>query len=76
MITVHLRQPLPRKGGNNFYRDRRIFTSHTYCGAPCGEFDVQPKDVTTKAGREFFAAKEAAGERQVCPVCKANAGIA
>jgi hypothetical protein len=47
---IHIRQPLPRKRGNNFYRDDNPRTPHTLCGAPVTDKDVND----TKGGLEWL----------------------
>ncbi len=37
---LHIRKKLPRRGGNNFYKDNRVFETATLCGAPVTDKDV------------------------------------
>lgn len=39
-IVFHIRHRLPRRGGNQFYRDRSPRVARTLCGAPVTEFDA------------------------------------
>lgn len=39
MKTFHIRAPLPRKGGNQFYRDNAPRVAKTLCGAPVTDHD-------------------------------------
>lgn len=72
-IIQHIRTPLPRRGGNSFYRDTRDFVASTYCGAAVTYFDVNARDVTTKTARAFYATPTTAFV--VCATCKVNARI-
>lgn len=74
MVTIHVRQPLPRKGGNSFYRDKNDYTkfAKTLCGAPVTEYDTNLRDVTTKKAQAYYATSD---RFTVCVACKQKAGI-
>lgn len=59
---THIRARLPRKGGNSFYRDTRIFDTVTLCGAPVTDRDV---DYTTANTKRFRAS-----DWPVCAECR------
>ena len=44
----HIRQQLPRKGGNAFYRDTTVRQAHTLCGAAVTDRDVDYRYASTK----------------------------
>lgn len=70
----HIRMPLPPRGGNSFYRDKRDFlTTATYCGAEITCYDVNARDVNTKTARVFYANTDAVFA--VCDSCKTAAGV-
>ena len=59
----HIRQAMPRRGGNSFYRDKNDYTKFcvTLCGAPVTDQDVDFRTAGTK--------KFKMGGYQVCPEC-------
>ena len=63
---THIRARMPRKGGNNFYRDRNDYTkfSVTLCGAPVTDKDVDYTVANTKKFR--------ASGWPVCAACLAK----
>jgi hypothetical protein len=67
MSTPHIRKPLPRRGGNSFYRDTRDFShlAATFCGAPVTDKDM---DIRT-AGTKRFRALVQRGEWAICGEC-------
>lgn len=69
----HIRTPQPARGGNQFYRDKRVFAAATYCGADVTSYDVNKRDVNTKKARAFYAAPDVAWV--VCETCKLKAGV-
>ena len=40
-ITFHIRAPMPRKGGNQFYRDKTHRVAKTLCGDSVTEHDIR-----------------------------------
>lgn len=46
---IHIRKPLPRRRGNQWYKDRSEYVSKTLCGADCGLYDVPLKDTKYKS---------------------------
>ncbi len=52
-MTTHIRKPLPRKGGNSFYRDKNDYTRYalTLCGEPVTDKDVDWRTANTKKFR-------------------------
>ncbi len=62
----HIRKPMPRKGGNSFYRDKNDYTKFcvTLCGAPVTDKDVDYRTAGTKKFR--------AGGWGVCIQCLAT----
>jgi hypothetical protein len=62
----HIRQQLPRKGGNSFYRDTTVRQAHTLCGAAVTDRDVDYR----YAGTKVFAQSAAFGDR-ACAACVA-----
>jgi hypothetical protein len=76
MKTIqHIRTPLPPRGGNSFYRDKRDLSAkaQTYCGAELTGYDVNRRDVSTKKARAFYAKPNAVWA--VCESCKLKAGV-
>lgn len=71
----HIRKPLPRRGGNSFYRDRRDLSAlaATFCGAEVTAYDVTTRDATTKKAQHFY--RTHADTWQLCPACKSAAGV-
>lgn len=65
MSTTHIRKPMPRKGGNNFYRDKNDYSKFalTFCGAPVTNKDIDFQTANTK--------KFKASGWLVCAECKA-----
>ena len=43
-VIYHIRRPLKKQKGNQFYRDRSIRSNGTYCGAPETSQDIACKD--------------------------------
>ena len=39
-LTYHIRKRQPRRGGNQFYRDRSVVKAETMCGDQPGMYDV------------------------------------
>ena len=64
-MTSHIRQPLPPKGGNSFYRDTRVHESKTLCGAPVTDRDVDHR----YGGTKVFAKWVASSDGRACPKC-------
>ena len=62
---MHVRAPLPRRGGNSFYRDKRVFETRTLCGAPVTDRDVDHR----YAGTKKFNAWRAKYPATVCDAC-------
>ena len=62
----HIRQQLPRKGGNAFYRDTTVRQAHTLCGAAVTDRDVDYR----YAGTKVFGHWAASGDR-ACAACVA-----
>lgn len=63
--TPHIRKPMPRKGGNSFYRDKNDYSKFcvTLCGAAITDRDVDFRTAGTKKFRaDGWAAK-------TCPTC-------
>jgi hypothetical protein len=69
--TGHIRQPLPRRGGNSFYRDTRDFTRYaaTLCGAPVTSEDTDFRSAGTKVWQKWALAPDAG--QSVCATCLA-----
>jgi len=66
-MTCHIREPLPKRGGNQWYRDKSMPESRTLCGAPCGYYDIPFRDTKFKkfnALDPFYVSKGG-----VCPEC-------
>lgn len=63
-IMQHIRKPLPRLAGSQFYRDKRDRSKHasTLCGAPVGPKDVDIRTAKSKAFRVH-------SNTDICPVC-------
>jgi hypothetical protein len=59
----HIRQQMPRKGGNSFYRDKTDYSKFvkTLCGAPVTDRDV---DYFTAGTKKFIG-----GGWPVCQSC-------
>lgn len=70
-MVFHIRQRLSKLGGSQFYRDKRIRPTSTFCGAPCTEFDAGWAD--RKRVNDWTS--ERAGLMTVCLTCKAKAAI-
>lgn len=66
-MVFHVRHRLAKLGGNSFYRDRRVRTSSTFCGAPCTEYDAGWAD-RTRTG-DWVGTH---GVMTVCPACAAR----
>lgn len=67
-IIQHIRRPLPRKGGNQWYRAHEVRTPTTYCGADVTAHDVGCRDSTDSWMRDdgtFF---------KTCAACVAHRG--
>lgn len=62
----HIRKPLPRKGGNSFYRDKNDYSRYaaTLCGAPVTDKDI---DYFTAGTKKFLASDWAL--KQTCGKC-------
>jgi hypothetical protein len=41
MTTFHIRAPMPRKGGNSFYKDNSPRIAKTLCGQPVTSHDIR-----------------------------------
>ena len=65
-LTQHIRRPLPRKGGNSFYKDRGVRQAYTLCGAPVTDRDWDLRTALAKKHREQ-------AERECCPTCLGTA---
>lgn len=52
-MVTHIRQRMPRKGGNSFYRDKTDYSKFavTLCGAPITDRDVDYFTANTKRFR-------------------------
>lgn len=63
-MTPHIRKPMPRKGGNSFYRDKNDYSKFvaTLCGAEVTNLDVDFRTASTK--------KFKTGGWTVCEDCK------
>ena len=64
---IHIRNPVPRARGSQWYRDKSIPTGSTLCGAPCGYYDVPIRDTKYKKFSHqdpFWVAKGG-----FCPEC-------
>lgn len=48
--TFHIRRPMPRKGGNSFYRDRNDYSKFavSLCGASITDHDADWRTAGTK----------------------------
>lgn len=74
MKTVfHIRQQPPRKGGNQWYRDKRVFESTTLCGAECGLYDQLASHVRSKVFQRWLTTSEC--HIALCPECAAIANV-
>lgn len=69
MTVYHVRQRLSRRGGSQFYRDRRERKAETFCGAACTEYDAAWAD-RKRAGDWIHTDK---GLFTCCAQCKALA---
>lgn len=47
--VIHIRKTPPRKGGNQWYKDRSITPGETLCGCECGLYDVPLKETKYKS---------------------------
>lgn len=67
--TFHLRRPLPKRRGNQFYRDKRDFADFdaTVCGAAVTEYD-QPHNRPNRMQDWYDAHYEV--ERTACKQCR------
>lgn len=61
----HIREKMPRKGGNSFYLSRTERIPKTLCGKPCTALDVS----NTKSGRLYIESRDG------CPDCLRIAGV-
>jgi hypothetical protein len=65
-MIVHVRVKQPKRGGNQYYRDRSLGVAATLCGAPCTSYDVAYREKierwTRDDGLEFIP----------CEACKAR----
>lgn len=70
---IHIRNPVPRARGSQWYRDKSIPTGTTLCGAPCGYYDVPIRDTKYKkfSLRDPFWATKGG----FCPECLKLAGV-
>lgn len=52
-MTPHIRKPLPRKGGNSWYRDTTDYSQFvaTLCGEPVSDKDIDIRTARTKTFR-------------------------
>lgn len=41
MTTFHIRAPMPRKGGNSFYKDKSARVAKTLCGESVTDHDIK-----------------------------------
>ena len=69
MNTYHVRTPQPRRGGNQFYRDKRVFDAFTLCGAAVTDHDRSIRDVNTKLFQCEHKVWEAREGWTGCPDC-------
>lgn len=51
-MRQHRRAPLPRAGGNQWYRNKSIRESRTLCGAPCGYYDIPYRGIAVAWTRD------------------------
>ena len=49
MKTIHVRTKTHRKGGNQFYKDKRIFKASTLCGLSCTDRDITVRQAKGKS---------------------------
>jgi hypothetical protein len=68
-VIQHIRKPMPRRGGNSFYRDRRDFSSYaaTLCGAPVTSLDIGFREAGFKTMAQWFKAQT---DRELCAACQ------
>jgi hypothetical protein len=69
MAVTHIRKPLPKKGGNSFYRDNRIFTATTLCGEAVTDRDVDYRYGGTKTFQKWTASALVCQHGLVCQDC-------
>lgn len=74
-FTHHIRQPLPRRRGNSFYRDKRDLSAHvkTFCGAPVTDRDLDLRWAGTKKTQKWF--RDNHHTATLCPGCQDAAGL-
>lgn len=65
-LASHVRQPLPRRRGNSFYKDRRDLArfAATLCGAAVTDRDWDVRSARAKRNAAMAAI-------EVCPACLA-----
>ena len=63
----HIRKPVPRKGGNNFYRDKNDYSrfAASLCGAAITDRDVD----YLQAGTKLFAKWSDEHQGETCEQC-------
>ena len=66
-VVAHIRMPMDRRKGNQYYRDQRERKVATVCGAPVTEYDTDHR--CSPWGVERLAAFADANPGRICAAC-------